>query len=83
MPTTLSIDAFLATTGALLDVRTPAEFAQGHIPGALNLPLFTDAERVEVGTHYKQSGRQQAVRPPSEARARQTRGFAPRRLEQG
>jgi tRNA 2-selenouridine synthase len=61
MPTTLSIDDFLATAGALLDVRTPAEFAQGHIPGALNLPLFTDAERVEVGTLYKQAGRQQAV----------------------
>lgn len=38
----------------LLDVRTPAEFAQGHIPGALNLPLFSNEERAEVGTLYKQ-----------------------------
>lgn len=41
-------------TKPLLDVRTPAEFEQGHIPGALNLPLFTNAERAEVGTLYKQ-----------------------------
>lgn len=39
----------------LLDVRTPAEFAGGHIPGAQNLPLFTDEERAEVGTLYKQT----------------------------
>nr|HPH21436.1 rhodanese-like domain-containing protein [Haliscomenobacter sp.] len=38
----------------LLDVRTPAEFALGHIPGAYNLPLFSDEERVVVGTMYKQ-----------------------------
>lgn len=38
----------------LLDVRTPAEYAEGHIPGALNLPLFSNEERAEVGTLYKQ-----------------------------
>jgi tRNA 2-selenouridine synthase len=57
----LPIDAFLARGGALIDVRTPAEFRQGHIPGAANLPLFSDAERAEVGTLYKQQGRQAAV----------------------
>lgn len=55
-------DAFLAANGPLLDVRSPAEFAQGHIPGAINLPLFDDAERAEVGTIYKQQGREAAVR---------------------
>ncbi len=45
----------------LIDVRSPAEFAQGHIPGAINLPLFTDAERAEIGTLYKQQGREAAV----------------------
>jgi tRNA 2-selenouridine synthase len=57
----LPIDAFLAGGGVLLDVRTPAEFRQGHIPGAANLPLFSDAERAEVGTLFKQQGRQAAV----------------------
>lgn len=43
------------------DVRTPAEFAQGHIPGAFNLPLFSNEERVQVGTTYKQQSREAAI----------------------
>jgi tRNA 2-selenouridine synthase len=43
------------------DVRTPAEFAHGHIPGAANLPLFSNEERVKVGTIYKQQGREAAI----------------------
>ena len=38
----------------LFDVRTPAEYEKGHIPGALNLPLFSNEERAVVGTTYKQ-----------------------------
>jgi len=38
----------------LIDVRSPAEFAKGHIPGAKNIPLLNNEERVEVGTLYKQ-----------------------------
>ncbi|RWY48561.1 tRNA 2-selenouridine(34) synthase MnmH [Mucilaginibacter gilvus] len=45
----------------LIDVRTPAEFLQGHIPGAFSVPLFNDEERVKVGTTYKQLGREQAI----------------------
>ena len=45
----------------IADVRTPAEFRQGHIPGAFNLPLFSDEERVQVGTTYKQVGREAAI----------------------
>ncbi|MBL8002984.1 MAG: tRNA 2-selenouridine(34) synthase MnmH [Flavobacteriales bacterium] len=45
----------------LIDVRSPGEFARGHIPGAHSLPLFTDEERTVVGTLYKQQGRDQAV----------------------
>jgi tRNA 2-selenouridine synthase len=45
----------------LIDVRTPAEFTQGHIPGAFNVPLFTNEERVAVGTTYKQVGREEAI----------------------
>jgi tRNA 2-selenouridine synthase len=43
------------------DVRTPAEFAHGHIPGAVNIPLFSNDERVKVGTTYKQEGREAAI----------------------
>ena len=53
--------AFLAADGPLLDVRSPAEYQQGHIPGAINLPLFDDAERAAIGTVYKQQGRRDAV----------------------
>jgi tRNA 2-selenouridine synthase len=56
-----SITDFLAGSGPILDVRSPAEFAQAHIPGAINLPLFSDAERAEIGTLYKKNGRQAAV----------------------
>jgi tRNA 2-selenouridine synthase len=38
----------------IIDVRTPAEFADDHIPGAINCPVLDDAQRVEVGTLYKQ-----------------------------
>ena len=44
-----------------LDVRTPAEFSHGHVPGAFNLPLFSNEERVKVGTAYKQVGREAAI----------------------
>ncbi|MFM2122109.1 MAG: tRNA 2-selenouridine(34) synthase MnmH [Cyanobacteriota bacterium] len=56
-----AIEPFLAGRGALLDVRAPAEYLQGHIPGARNLPLFSDGERAEVGTTYKQQGRRAAI----------------------
>lgn len=45
----------------VLDVRSPSEYAQGHIPGALNFPLFTDEERAAVGTQYKQVGKEEAL----------------------
>ncbi|MFY0691614.1 MAG: tRNA 2-selenouridine(34) synthase MnmH [Paracoccaceae bacterium] len=37
-----------------IDVRSPAEFAEDHIPGAINLPVLSNAERAEVGTIYVQ-----------------------------
>jgi len=48
-------------TVPIADVRTPAEFEKGHIPGAFNLPLFSNEERVRVGTTYKQESRQAAI----------------------
>lgn len=38
----------------IIDVRTPAEFAEDHIPGAINCPVLNDEERITVGTLYKQ-----------------------------
>jgi tRNA 2-selenouridine synthase len=38
----------------IIDVRTPAEFAEDHIPGAINCPVLSDEERVTVGTLYIQ-----------------------------
>lgn len=45
----------------LIDVRSEGEYAQGHIPGAISLPLFSNAERAEIGTLYKQQGKQPAI----------------------
>ena len=45
----------------VIDVRAPAEFAHGHIPGASNIPLFSDEERARVGTTYKQQGKEAAI----------------------
>ncbi|MGR3291683.1 MAG: tRNA 2-selenouridine(34) synthase MnmH [Paracoccaceae bacterium] len=39
---------------SVIDVRSPAEFALDHLPGAINLPVLNDAERVRVGTIYVQ-----------------------------
>ena len=39
---------------AIIDVRSPSEFAEDHLPGAINLPVLDDEERARVGTHYTQ-----------------------------
>ena len=38
----------------VIDARTPSEFAEDHIPGAISAPVLDDAQRAEVGTLYKQ-----------------------------
>jgi tRNA 2-selenouridine synthase len=64
IPSSVPIDQFLelAETTPVLDVRSPAEFAQAHIPEAVNVPLFDDHERAEVGTLYKQVGKDAAMK---------------------
>jgi len=53
----------LRDKGALLvDARTPAEFSEATIPGAINVPIFDDEERVRVGTLYKRLGKSAAKR---------------------
>ncbi|RLD86838.1 MAG: tRNA 2-selenouridine(34) synthase MnmH, partial [Bacteroidetes bacterium] len=63
MPVKLPVEEFLPLTDTLplVDVRSPAEFAQGHIPGAVNIPLFDNEERAAVGIRYKQGGNENAV----------------------
>jgi tRNA 2-selenouridine synthase len=53
-PVPLANVAQLAEFDEIIDVRSPGEFAQDHIPGALNFPVLDDAERERVGTIYKQ-----------------------------
>lgn len=58
MPIYQVIEEFISAENApVVDVRSPVEFERAHIPGAINLPLFDDQQRAEVGTLYKQKGR--------------------------
>ncbi len=57
----IDVKEFLKALGPIFDVRAPCEFAQGHIPGAISLPLFSDEERAQVGTVYKQNGKEPAI----------------------
>lgn len=67
----MTLASMLATTPAvlslikeeqpLIDVRAPVEFAQGALPGAVNLPLMIDDERRQVGIAYKQQGQSAAI----------------------
>ncbi|MGV8986116.1 MAG: tRNA 2-selenouridine(34) synthase MnmH [Cypionkella sp.] len=56
MAITLTSLSDLTTLGfdTIIDVRAPAEFAEDHLPGAINLPVLDDEERARVGTIYKQ-----------------------------
>lgn len=44
-----------------IDVRTPKEYAEDHLPGAVNVPLLDDQERHEIGIIYKQYSREKAI----------------------
>ncbi|MFZ3207781.1 MAG: tRNA 2-selenouridine(34) synthase MnmH [Geobacteraceae bacterium] len=63
MPETVAFSESLLLDHLPVDVRTPLEYEEDHIPGAINVPLLTNEERVEIGTLYKQTG-------PHEARMR-------------
>src|SRR4051812_7796180 len=63
MITSLAIDEFIEKSNGqlVLDVRSEGEYKYGHILHATNLPLFNNNERKEVGTLYKQKGRNEAI----------------------
>ncbi len=60
----ITIEQFLelAKQHPVLDVRSPGEYTHAHIPTAHSLPLFTDEERKQVGTAYKQQSREAAIK---------------------
>lgn len=60
MPETVTFHPDLLTNHCIIDARTPLEFAEDHLPGAVNVPLLSNDERVEIGTLYKQQGPHQA-----------------------
>ena len=59
----LQVDDFLeeSKNNLIIDVRSPIEFLKGHIIGAVNVPLFENEERAEIGTLYKQQGKEKAI----------------------
>jgi len=46
----------------IIDVRSPGEYAHANIPNAFSLPLFTNEERAQIGTTYKQQSRAAAIK---------------------
>lgn len=62
MPLSISEFFSLRPTLPLVDVRSEGEFETGHVPSAANIPLLNNAERVIVGTAYKQQGQAIAIK---------------------
>lgn len=58
----IDIENFLEINVPVFDVRSPVEFDRGHIPDAINLPLFSNEERAIVGKAFHQKGRDEAVK---------------------
>ena len=52
----------LAKSVPIVDVRSPGEYAKGHIPGAYSIPLFSNDERAAVGTAYVQQSKEEAIK---------------------
>jgi tRNA 2-selenouridine synthase len=46
----------LETFDAIVDVRSPGEYAEDHVPGAINAPVLDDTERAQIGTLHKHGG---------------------------
>jgi tRNA 2-selenouridine synthase len=76
-----SLDFIKLNDSPIVDVRSPGEFSEGHIPGAFNMPLFTDEERAIIGTIYKNQGRIPAVEKGLQIVGPKMADFAKRALE--
>ncbi len=55
------IKDFRNLTSPIIDVRSPSEYSQGHWPGAINIPIFSDSERETIGRSYKKESRLKAI----------------------
>lgn len=57
----ISIEQFLSLDLPVIDVRSPGEYSHGRLPGAFNIPLFSDDQRAHVGTVYTKNSQQKAI----------------------
>jgi len=65
----------------IIDVRSPGEFENGHIPNAYNIELFSDGERAVVGTAYKKESKERAFEIGYEFAKPKLEGFIRRSIE--
>jgi tRNA 2-selenouridine synthase len=70
-----------AKTAPVIDVRSPVEYFHAHIPGAVNLPLFTNEERSVIGTLYLNKGSSEAMLKGLEIIGPRMKSFAQRGQE--
>lgn len=79
----ISIEEALGTSisAPILDIRSPKEYAKGHIPASYSLPLFSDDERALVGTTYHREGRQAAILQGFDLTGPKWSGYIRRALE--
>ena len=56
------LEKFRTVHGPIIDIRSPHEYAKGHWPGSINLPLFNDKEREIIGILYKKQGQNEAIK---------------------
>lgn len=58
----ITIEDYLKDQSPLVDVRSPGEYRKAHIPGSVNIPLFSDNERAHIGTIYVKQSAEEATR---------------------
>lgn len=51
----VSLPVDLSEFDSIIDVRAPSEYAEDHVPGAINLPVLDDEQRAEIGALYRQN----------------------------
>ena len=61
MVKTIAVEEALKKGYQIIDTRTSKEFAEDHLPNAINIPILTNEERAVVGTLYKQVSREEAI----------------------